>query len=47
MVIEIVDRLDRIELFMPHLDEMIHDGMVTLEKVRVLQYRANKTDHIK
>ncbi len=47
MVIEIVDRLDKIEAFMPHLDDMIHDGMVTLEKIKVLQYRADKTDHIK
>ncbi len=46
MVIEIVDRLEKIEAFMPHLDDMIHDGMVTLEKVKVLQYRANKSDHI-
>ncbi len=47
MVIEIVDRLDKIEAFMPHLDDMIHDGMVMLEKIKVLQYRADKTDHIK
>jgi len=46
MVIEIVDSLEKIEQFLPLLDGMIHDGMVTLEKVRVIQYRANKTDHI-
>ena len=46
MVIEIVDSLEKIEKFLPLLDGMIHDGMVTLEKVRVIQYRANKTDHI-
>jgi uncharacterized protein len=46
MVIEIVDRLEKIEAFLPQLDTMVHDGMVTLEKVRVLQYRADKTDHI-
>jgi PII-like signaling protein len=40
MVIEIVDSLERIEAFLPLLDEMISDGLVTLEQVRVIQYRA-------
>ncbi|MGB9180107.1 MAG: DUF190 domain-containing protein [Pyrinomonadaceae bacterium] len=40
MVIEIADSLERIEQFLPLLDEMISDGLVTLERVRVIQYRA-------
>lgn len=40
MVIEIVDGLEKIEAFLPTLDEIIQDGLVTLEKIRVLQYRA-------
>jgi hypothetical protein len=40
MVIEIVDSLEKIEAFLPVLDELIKDGLVTLEKVRVIQYRA-------
>lgn len=40
MVVEIADSLERIEQFLPLLDEMISDGLVTLEKVRVIQYRA-------
>jgi uncharacterized protein len=40
MVVEIADSLDRIEKFLPLLDEMITDGLVTLEKVRVIQYKA-------
>lgn len=40
MVVEIVDSLEKIEQFLPLLDEMISDGMVTLERVRVIQYRA-------
>ena len=40
MVVEIVDSLEKIENFLPVLDEMITDGLVTLEKVRVIQYRA-------
>jgi PII-like signaling protein len=40
MVIEIVDSLEKIERFLPVLDELISDGLVTLERVRVIQYRA-------
>lgn len=40
VVIEIVDEAERIEAFLPALDEMVAEGMVTLEKVRVIAYRA-------
>jgi PII-like signaling protein len=39
MVIEIVDKEEKINEFLPLLSEMISDGMVTLERVKVLQYR--------
>ena len=39
MVVEIVDTLEKIEGFLPRLDEMVTDGLVTLEKVRVIQYK--------
>ena len=39
IVVEIVDREDRINEFLPELDEMIGEGLVTLEKVRVIVYR--------
>jgi PII-like signaling protein len=39
IVVEIVDRAERIEAFLPELDEMVDEGMVTLEKVRILRYR--------
>lgn len=42
IVIEIADRAERIEAFLPKLDEMVADGMVTLEKVQVIAYRAGK-----
>jgi len=32
--------LDRIEKFLPLLDEMITDGLVTQERVRVIHYKA-------
>jgi len=41
IVIEIVDSPEKIEAFLPHLDTMVTEGMVTLEEVRVLKYRAN------
>ena len=40
MIIEIADSLDNIEKFLPVLDELIKDGLVTIEKVRVIHYRA-------
>jgi PII-like signaling protein len=40
MVIEIVDSREKIEEFLPRLDELIKDGLVTIEKVRVIHYRA-------
>jgi len=41
IVIEIVDTEEKINLLLPHLDEMVREGLVTLEAVRVLKYRAN------
>ncbi len=38
LVVEIVDREDRIRAFLPVCDEMIGDGLVTLERVEVLKY---------
>lgn len=40
MIVEIVDSLEKIEKFLPLLDELITDGLVTLEQVRVIHYRA-------
>jgi uncharacterized protein len=40
MIIEIVDSLEKIEEFLPRLDELIKDGLVTIEQVRVIHYRA-------
>lgn len=40
MIIEIVDSLDNIEKFLPVLDQLIKDGLVTIEKVRVIRYSA-------
>jgi PII-like signaling protein len=41
LVIEIVDSEERIRSFLPLLDDMMRGGLVTLEKVQVLDYRSN------
>jgi uncharacterized protein len=41
VIIEIVDTDEKISAVLPALDEMITDGLVTLESVEVIAYRAN------
>ena len=40
LVIEIVDSEEKIQEFLPVLDRMMGGGLLTLEKVRVIKYRA-------
>lgn len=40
IVVEIVDTAERIDALLPTLDTMIRDGLVTIEDVRVVRYRA-------
>jgi hypothetical protein len=40
LVIEIVDSEEKIQSFLPVLDQMMGGGLVTLEKVKVIEYRA-------
>ncbi len=40
VVIEITDSEEKINAFLPVLDGMIGDGLVTLEKVRAIRYRG-------
>src|ERR1043166_8808910 len=42
LVIEIVDSDEKIQSFLPELDKMIGGGLVTLEKVKVLNYRGER-----
>ena len=42
IVIEIADRTDKIEAFLPTVDRMVTEGLVTLETVRVLKYRGGE-----
>ena len=43
MVVEIVDKPERVAEFLPELDAMIDEGLITLEKVEVIAYRHNVT----
>jgi uncharacterized protein len=42
MVIELVDSEEKINAFLPLLDGMMGSGLVTIEKVKVLQYGQDK-----
>jgi uncharacterized protein len=44
LVIEVIDTAERIESFLPILDEMVSDGLVTLERVDIVTYRAERED---
>ena len=45
IVIECVETEEKIAAILPRLDEMIGGGLVTLEKVRVIMYRADLPAH--
>ncbi len=40
LVIEIVDSKEKIDELLPALDEMVDEGLVTLEPVQVIKYRS-------
>lgn len=42
VIIEIVDVEEKLNKILPFLDDTVKEGMVTLEKVKVLKYRSNK-----
>jgi len=44
IVVEIVDAQEKIEGFLPVLDEMMAEGMVTVESVKVITYRHHAGD---
>ncbi len=45
IVVEIVDKQEKIDAFLPELDGLIPEGLVTLEKVQVIFYRVREADH--
>ncbi len=40
VIIEIVDSEEKINQFIPKLDDMVKEGLITLEKASVIMYRA-------
>jgi uncharacterized protein len=46
LVVEIVDTAENVDRIIPVVDEMIGDGMVTIETVHVLTYRASKRQSV-
>ena len=42
LVIEIVDSEEKIQGFLPVLDEMMQSGLLTIEKVKVMEYRGKE-----
>ncbi len=43
VLIEIADTAERIERILPLLDEMVTEGLVTLENVDIIAYRSSST----
>jgi PII-like signaling protein len=39
IVVEIVDREERIAQILPRLDQMVGEGLITIERVNVIAYR--------
>src|SRR5882672_2972132 len=44
IIVEIVDAKEKIDELMPHVDEMVQEGLVTIEPVQVIQYRASSSN---
>jgi uncharacterized protein len=42
IIVEVIETAEKIERMLPRMDEMVEGGLVTLEKVRVILYRAAK-----
>ena len=42
IIVEIVDTEEGLNKMLPFLDEAVTEGLITMEKVRVIKYRAKK-----
>lgn len=45
IIVEIVDKEERINDFLPFLDGIVQEGLVTLEKVQIIAYRHNRDNN--
>jgi hypothetical protein len=41
IIIEIIDSEEKIKSFLPKVDELVKEGLVTIEKAHVIFYRGN------
>ena len=41
IVIEIVDSPEKIDAFIPKIDQIVQEGLITMERVQVIKYRAD------
>ncbi len=41
-MVELVDSAEKIDALLPALDEMVGEGLITIEKVRVIAYRHSR-----
>ena len=42
IIVEIVDTEEKINVLLPHIDGMVTEGLVTIEKAHVIKYRAGE-----
>jgi hypothetical protein len=42
IIIELVDTEENLNKLMPFLDETVHEGLITMEKVKVIKYRHSQ-----
>ena len=47
IVVEILDQPERIAVFLPVVDKMVAEGVVTIEKVHLLEYRRDAAQSVK
>ena len=45
IIIEVVDSQENIDRVLPLIDPMVKDGLITMEKVRVIRYAQKKSGH--
>ncbi len=45
ILIEVVDREDRLRAVLPEIDAMVEGGLITLEHVEVIAYRAHEGEN--
>lgn len=45
VIVEIIDKAERINDFLPLLDDMVNEGLVTVQDVEIVRYIGKPKDH--